>query len=318
MKFGDKLAQLRRKNGLSQEELGDQLNVTRQTISKWELGQSKPDTDKLIEISKLLNVDLNQLIDDDATICDNLSESEVTSNEVRPRKWLLVLLIIVAICIVIVLINKVVTDRKARAESDSSWGIFSIFNGFNGFSDVEKEVFNSSFEFYVGTKYGSSVSNLLDKVITNNKTDSGHMIVVVFGDMNTSKSDEIKDMKKDLQTFDQYEVLVDYDENGYANKVTIETVSGSSDSFNVSLFNGTFELYAGTKYGTSVSNLLEKVITNNKTNSDHILRVVYGDINTTEESEIRNLKKNLDDWTEYEVIFDYDENGYIMQVVIED
>ena len=75
MKFGDKLSQLRRKNGLSQEELGEKLNVTRQTISKWELGQSKPDTDKLMEISKLLNVYFNQLIDDESTIEDNISKT---------------------------------------------------------------------------------------------------------------------------------------------------------------------------------------------------------------------------------------------------
>ena len=107
--LGDNIKALRKQKGISQEELASRIHVVRQTISKWELGQSKPDTDKLIEISKLLNVDLNQLIDDDATICDNLSESEVTSNEVRPRKWLLVLLIIV---ITFVVKTNVVFDHE--------------------------------------------------------------------------------------------------------------------------------------------------------------------------------------------------------------
>ena len=49
MKFGDKLSELRRKEGLSQEELGYKLNVTRQTISKWELGQANPELDNLKE-----------------------------------------------------------------------------------------------------------------------------------------------------------------------------------------------------------------------------------------------------------------------------
>lgn len=40
MKFNEKLIQLRKKEGLSQEELGYKLNVTRQTVSKWELGQT--------------------------------------------------------------------------------------------------------------------------------------------------------------------------------------------------------------------------------------------------------------------------------------
>ena len=47
MKFYEKLIILRKKDLLSQEELAEKLDVTRQTISKWELGQSKPDIDKL-------------------------------------------------------------------------------------------------------------------------------------------------------------------------------------------------------------------------------------------------------------------------------
>ena len=50
MKFCDKLVQLRKKSGLSQEELGEKLGVTRQTISKWEMGQCKPETEKLSKV----------------------------------------------------------------------------------------------------------------------------------------------------------------------------------------------------------------------------------------------------------------------------
>ena len=53
MKFNEKLIELRKKEGLSQEELGYKLNVTRQTVSKWELGQTTPEMDKLVEMSKL-------------------------------------------------------------------------------------------------------------------------------------------------------------------------------------------------------------------------------------------------------------------------
>ena len=49
MKFEEKLIKLRKEKLLSQEELGEKLDVTRQTISKWELGQSKPDMEKLKE-----------------------------------------------------------------------------------------------------------------------------------------------------------------------------------------------------------------------------------------------------------------------------
>ena len=56
MNFGEKLTKLRKEKGLSQEELGYELNVTRQTISKWETDTSTPDFDKIIPICNLYNI----------------------------------------------------------------------------------------------------------------------------------------------------------------------------------------------------------------------------------------------------------------------
>ena len=68
MKFNEKLIDLRKKSGLSQEELGYKLNVTRQTVSKWELGQTTPEMDKLIEIGKLFNLSVDDLINDSVDV----------------------------------------------------------------------------------------------------------------------------------------------------------------------------------------------------------------------------------------------------------
>lgn len=62
MKFNEKLIKLRKEKGLSQEELGDELNVTRQTISKWELVLTTPEMTKLIEISDFFNISLDNLL----------------------------------------------------------------------------------------------------------------------------------------------------------------------------------------------------------------------------------------------------------------
>lgn len=48
MKFGDKLIRLRKKNGLSQEELAEKLGVSRQSVSKWESNNTYPETDKIV------------------------------------------------------------------------------------------------------------------------------------------------------------------------------------------------------------------------------------------------------------------------------
>ena len=62
MTFGQKLQQLRKARGLSQEDLAQQLSVTRQTISKWELDQSTPDLPYLAAISEYFGVTTDYLI----------------------------------------------------------------------------------------------------------------------------------------------------------------------------------------------------------------------------------------------------------------
>ena len=64
MKFCDKLQKIRKENNITQEGLADKLNVSRQAVSKWESGQAYPDTEKLIQISKIFNVSLDELIND--------------------------------------------------------------------------------------------------------------------------------------------------------------------------------------------------------------------------------------------------------------
>lgn len=59
--FNEKLIELRKKNGLSQEELGSKLNVARQTVSKWELGETTPEMEKLIELSRIFKISIDEL-----------------------------------------------------------------------------------------------------------------------------------------------------------------------------------------------------------------------------------------------------------------
>ena len=59
--LGTKLADLRKRHGYSQEALADKMGVSRQAVSKWERGESTPDTDTLIELAQLYNVSLDEL-----------------------------------------------------------------------------------------------------------------------------------------------------------------------------------------------------------------------------------------------------------------
>ena len=73
MNINEKILLLRKKEGLSQETLAEKLNVTRQTVSNWELGQTTPDILQAKELSKIFKVSLDDLT-------DNKLELEVKDN----------------------------------------------------------------------------------------------------------------------------------------------------------------------------------------------------------------------------------------------
>ena len=79
IKIANKLVELRKKNGLSQEELADKLGLSRQAVSKWERAESSPDTDNLICLAKLYNVSLDDLLNTDETL-------EEISREVKEKE----------------------------------------------------------------------------------------------------------------------------------------------------------------------------------------------------------------------------------------
>jgi len=62
MSLGNKLLNLRKEKGLSQEEVAEKLNVTRQTVSKWETNQSTPDFDKILPLCDLFEISPNELL----------------------------------------------------------------------------------------------------------------------------------------------------------------------------------------------------------------------------------------------------------------
>lgn len=155
-----------------------------------------------------------------------MEKKHFNDNDLKPRKWLLYILIVINIVIIIVLANKVITDKK-----DSEYKGNNFFeNFFDNANDVldssnnefDKRSFNSKFEMYVGTEWGTSVSNLIDKIITNNKTNEKHIITVVFDNITSTNSDEIRSIKKSLDKWEEYEVILDYDESGYVYLITIE------------------------------------------------------------------------------------------------
>lgn len=78
MNLGKKIAALRKKNNLSQEELAEKVGVARQTISKWEIGDTTPDINQVKIISKIFNISIDELVDNDINnvIVEKVSNTE--------------------------------------------------------------------------------------------------------------------------------------------------------------------------------------------------------------------------------------------------
>ena len=65
MKLSDKIVRLRKSNGMSQEELADKLGVSRQAISRWEMGTAMPDATNILQLSRLFQVTTDYLLNDE-------------------------------------------------------------------------------------------------------------------------------------------------------------------------------------------------------------------------------------------------------------
>ena len=88
MNIGEKLFELRREKNLSQEEVADKLNVSRQTVSKWETNQSVPDFDKIVPLCELYGVGVEELLTGKKPEekAEMAQEEEIpTRNEVRKK-----------------------------------------------------------------------------------------------------------------------------------------------------------------------------------------------------------------------------------------
>lgn len=128
MKFNEKLIKLRKEMGLSQEELGNKLNVARQTVSKWELGETTPEMDKLIKMSEIFNITLDELIKDknnDENI-NNTNSQKLAGLVIKILKGLGIFLIVIAIAVVFLMIISFVSFNKIGTDDGSETNVVEI------------------------------------------------------------------------------------------------------------------------------------------------------------------------------------------------
>lgn len=254
MKFNEKLINLRKKAGLSQEELGYKLNVTRQTISKWELGQTTPEMDKLKEISNLFNISVDDLLN------ESIEDSTTKKSNGFNKKYIkyiiigIIILILITIPIIVKILNGIndtkneITENVSDALDESksmSKDIFGLTQNFigqvnDGFdksnvSDVFNEIdgfnkntsaasFNNELNLYSGTALGLNAKSALEIIIEINQTENNQIIVKYNGE-ETSDIAELRNIKNKIDITNLYDVSYDYDSEGNITTAIITELS---------------------------------------------------------------------------------------------
>ena len=121
MNFNEKLIDLRKSKHLSQEELGHELGVSRQTISNWENEKSFPDIVSVIRLSSLYGISLDQLLKGDEEMMEHL---EKTTNIVKSNQKLIIAIIAnVLLVILFVLFNGLIIRNPYLILGSSSVSI---------------------------------------------------------------------------------------------------------------------------------------------------------------------------------------------------
>ena len=122
MKFNEKIIMLRKNKNLSQEDLGNELGVARQTISKWELGETTPEMDKLIKMSEIFEITLDDLIKDTEPNIDKNNDNNTNTQKlaglvIKILKGIDIFIIIVFAITVIMMIMGLVSYNNMKYDS---------------------------------------------------------------------------------------------------------------------------------------------------------------------------------------------------------
>lgn len=120
MSIGENILNLRKQKKLSQEQLGELIDVTRQTISNWELNETLPDTKQLIALSRVFNISIDELVNNDVRniIVEKVSNTERLAG--MTIKGIRIAGIVITIIIIIDIISLILFMTIKKQPSNSN------------------------------------------------------------------------------------------------------------------------------------------------------------------------------------------------------
>ena len=116
MDFDKKIIELRKQNNLTQEDLAEKLNVSRQTVSNWETSKCYPDIETLVIISNKFNVSLDVLIKENVKMIKDIDKKVRINKKLKYSVLILILLLVVGGCVIYLKNNKVMEVQAKNNE----------------------------------------------------------------------------------------------------------------------------------------------------------------------------------------------------------
>lgn len=183
MNLGNKIVNLRKKNNLSQEELAERVGVTRQTISKWELEETTPDINQAKALSKIFNVSLDELTNNDI---NNILVEKVSNTEklagiiIKILKVMGILLVLYVVVIIFTFVLYAATGKSQKIDhtefielsctlNNNDYIIEVGSNGYYNCSNCSKQLQKELKDNYIDNADLSKTEKNINDYFKNNK-----------------------------------------------------------------------------------------------------------------------------------------------------
>ena len=205
MEFNEKLMNLRKIKGMSQEELAGELDVTRQTVSKWELNQTVPDMKKLMEMSRIFDVSLDELTGNikESNHTNTYKETSIEKNnkKISIKIFIIGLIISLIICGMGLIrqkdAQKTNLEREKQAYEESK---NAIENANKRLEEIEKQIGPLEKEYEEKTKKANSL-NVNDSNWYSKTVELQQKASKLYGQISDLKNEKIQLQNADYTVY---------------------------------------------------------------------------------------------------------------------
>lgn len=170
MSFGSNLENLRKQKGWSQDKLADKLHISRQAISKWENGTSKPDIDNVKSISNIFSIGIDELLDNelpDRAAKLDVEKEEKKENVIQVIKYMIIAVVLIYLISVIgkfISLLTIVNGIQKYANLDNYHYVITTYED-NEFIQREEYWFKNGISKEVVTTFNDNLQKVEEQLI---------------------------------------------------------------------------------------------------------------------------------------------------------